>query len=35
MAAEADFVFIPESPNPEGWEEKLCDKLQQVSLLTP
>ena len=32
LACEADFVFIPESPHLEGWEDKLCKKLRSVSL---
>ena len=31
LACEADFVFIPESPHLEGWEDKLCKKLRSVS----
>lgn len=32
LACEADFVFVPEYPHKEGWEEKLCKKLQSVCL---
>jgi len=31
LAAEADFVFIPEWPPEQFWEEKLCSKLEAVS----
>ena len=31
MACEADYVFIPESPAPDGWQTQICSKLQQVS----
>lgn len=30
MASEADYVFIPESPVRDGWEDQLCGKLKQV-----
>ena len=29
LTSEADFVFIPEDPPEEGWEQNLCDKLDQ------
>lgn len=28
IACSADFVFIPESPPENGWEEKMCEKLK-------
>ncbi|XP_063243114.1 ATP-dependent 6-phosphofructokinase-like [Bacillus rossius redtenbacheri] len=28
MASEADYVFIPELPEPENWQETLCEKLK-------
>lgn len=31
MASEADYVFIPESPVNDGWEDQLCNKLKQVT----
>lgn len=31
LAAEADFVFIPEAPPATDWRDKLCDKLEQAS----
>lgn len=31
LAAEADYVFVPEWPPEEGWEEEMCTKLQSVS----
>lgn len=30
LTSEADYVFIPESPPPEDWQKRLCDKLEQV-----
>ena len=30
LACEADWVFIPELPPEDGWEDKLCDRLQKV-----
>lgn len=30
LAAEADFVFCPESPPPVDWPDKLCKKLEQA-----
>lgn len=30
LAAEADFMFCPESPPGEDWERHLCGKLEQV-----
>lgn len=33
VVSEADYVFIPESPPPNDWAHKLCDKLTQASLL--
>ena len=32
LACEAHFVFVPEYPHKEGWEDKLCKKLQTVGL---
>ncbi|CAH1119706.1 unnamed protein product [Phaedon cochleariae] len=29
LTSEADYVFIPESPPPEDWQSKLCEKLEQ------
>ncbi|XP_042857911.1 ATP-dependent 6-phosphofructokinase-like isoform X5 [Penaeus japonicus] len=29
LTSEADYVFIPENPPPENWQEKICGKLQQ------
>ncbi|XP_069969391.1 ATP-dependent 6-phosphofructokinase-like isoform X7 [Penaeus vannamei] len=29
LTSEADYVFIPENPPPENWQEKICSKLQQ------
>lgn len=29
LTSEADYIFIPEYPPPENWEEKVCNKLQQ------
>ncbi|KAL3315312.1 hypothetical protein Ciccas_006055 [Cichlidogyrus casuarinus] len=29
LASEADWVFIPESPPPEDWKKRLCDKLSE------
>ena len=31
MACEADYVFIPESPVADGWQDQLCNKLRQVT----
>ena len=31
LACEADWVFIPEWPPEKGWQDKLCDKLSQVT----
>lgn len=33
LASEADWVFIPEWPPEEGWEDILCEKLAQVTSL--
>lgn len=30
IVSEADYVFIPESPPPNDWAKKLCDKLMQA-----
>ena len=30
LACEADYVFIPEWPPEQFWEEKLCNKLEMV-----
>lgn len=30
LAAEADYVFIPEEPVENDWETKICEKLQLV-----
>ncbi|XP_063993770.1 ATP-dependent 6-phosphofructokinase isoform X2 [Diachasmimorpha longicaudata] len=32
LAAEADYVFFPESPPPVDWPDKLCKKLEQERL---
>ncbi|CAL7942870.1 unnamed protein product [Xylocopa violacea] len=32
LAAEADYVFCPESPPPVDWPDKLCKKLEQERL---
>ncbi|XP_034938454.1 ATP-dependent 6-phosphofructokinase isoform X2 [Chelonus insularis] len=32
LAAEADYVFFPESPPPADWPDKLCKKLEQERL---
>ena len=32
LACGADWIFIPESPPEDGWEEKLCEKLNNVRL---
>ncbi|XP_966779.1 ATP-dependent 6-phosphofructokinase isoform X3 [Tribolium castaneum] len=29
LTSEADYVFIPESPPPDDWQKRLCDKLEQ------
>ncbi|KAK6619742.1 hypothetical protein RUM43_012502 [Polyplax serrata] len=29
LTSEADYVFVPESPPPKDWPEKLCSKLEQ------
>jgi len=34
LTSEADYVFIPESPPPRDWPEKLCNKLEKVRLAT-
>jgi len=31
LAGEADYVFIPEWPPKQFWEEELCNKLEMVS----
>lgn len=28
ITSEADFVFIPEAPPEDGWEQRMCDKLR-------
>lgn len=33
LASEADYIFIPESPAPPNWPDKLCDKILQVLYL--
>ena len=33
LAAEADYVFCPESPPPADWPDKLCKKLEQERLI--
>lgn len=33
LASEADFVFIPEAPPSVDWKDKLCDKLEQASVM--
>jgi len=38
LASGADWLFIPEAPPQEGWEDRMCDRLQGVrlhSLLAP
>lgn len=31
LATEADYVFVPESPEDENiWKDKMCEKCQQV-----
>ncbi|RXG70717.1 ATP-dependent 6-phosphofructokinase, partial [Armadillidium vulgare] len=30
LTSEADYIFIPESPPPDNWQEKLCEKLTQA-----
>ena len=35
LASEADWVFIPEWPPQEDWEDILCDKLAQVGAVDP
>lgn len=30
LACGADWVFLPESPPEEGWEEEMCLKLSEV-----
>lgn len=32
VISEADFIFVPESPPPVDWPEKLCDKLKQARM---
>lgn len=32
LATEADYMFIPESPAIEGWEQHMCGRLSQVHL---
>lgn len=32
LTSEADYVFIPESPPPDDWQKRLCDKLEQVEM---
>ena len=34
LACEADWVFIPEWPPEDGWEDTLCNKLLAVCLDT-
>ncbi|XP_068904708.1 ATP-dependent 6-phosphofructokinase isoform X3 [Tenebrio molitor] len=29
LTSEADYVFVPESPPPDDWQKRLCDKLEQ------
>lgn len=31
LMSEADYVFLPESPPPNDWPERLCEKLLQAS----
>uniref|UniRef100_T1GRF8 6-phosphofructokinase n=1 Tax=Megaselia scalaris TaxID=36166 RepID=T1GRF8_MEGSC len=33
LASEADCIFIPEEPAELNWQEAICDKLQQVSII--
>ena len=33
ISSEADYIFIPEMPPPETWEQKLCDKLKQARFM--
>lgn len=35
LACGADWVFIPESPPEEGWQETMCAKLSEVRGLVP
>lgn len=32
LACGADYVFIPEYPPEEGWEDQMCLKLSEVTL---
>uniref|UniRef100_A0A1A9ZNQ3 6-phosphofructokinase n=1 Tax=Glossina pallidipes TaxID=7398 RepID=A0A1A9ZNQ3_GLOPL len=32
IVSEADYVFLPESPPPQDWPDKLCEKLPQASI---
>ena len=32
LACGADWIFIPEDPAKEGWEEKMCSKMTNVWL---
>ena len=31
LACGADYIFIPENPPDDGWEEKMCEQLNNVS----
>lgn len=31
LCAEADYIFIPESPPKADWPERLCQQLRQAS----
>ena len=31
IASAADWLFIPEEPPEDGWEDRMCEKLETVS----
>lgn len=33
LACGADWVFIPEMPPEDGWEDNMCQKLSEVNTL--
>ena len=35
LTSEADYIFIPECPPPQDWQDRVCDKLQQASHFLP
>lgn len=35
LACGADWVFLPESPPEEGWQENMCIKLSEVTRFLP